>query len=62
MEDVDISYRANIYGYKNVYIPKAKVYHIGSTTTGERYNAFKLRLSARNNVYVPYKICYYFYL
>ena len=55
MEDIDISYRANIYGYKNVYAPRAKVYHIGSATTGGRYNAFKLRLSARNNVYVPYK-------
>lgn len=55
MEDVDISYRANIYGYKNMYAPKAKVYHIGSATSGGRYNAFKLKLSGRNNVYVPYK-------
>jgi GT2 family glycosyltransferase len=55
MEDLDISYRANIYGYKNMYAPNAKVYHIGSATTGGRYNAFKIKLSARNNVYVPYK-------
>ena len=55
MEDVDISYRANIYGYKNVYCPTAKVYHIGSATSGSRYNAFKVKLAARNNIYVAYK-------
>ena len=55
MEDVDISYRANIYGYKNVYAPKAQVYHIGSATSGGRYSEFKLKLSARNSVYVPCK-------
>lgn len=55
MEDVDIGYRANIYGYKNVYCPDAKVYHIGSATSGSRYNAFKVKLAARNNIYVAYK-------
>jgi len=55
MEDVDVSYRARIYGYYNVYCPEAKVYHIGSATSGSKYNAFKVRLAARNNVYVPYK-------
>ena len=55
MEDIDVSYRARIYGYYNVYCPEAKVYHIGSATSGSKYNAFKVRLAARNNVYVPYK-------
>nr|WP_302598871.1 glycosyltransferase family 2 protein [uncultured Cellulosilyticum sp.] len=55
MEDVDISYRANIYGYKNIYLPAAKVYHIGSATSGSKYNDFKVKLAARNNLYVPYK-------
>ncbi len=55
MEDVDISYRARIYGYYNTYCPDAKVYHIGSATSGGRYSDFKIKLSARNNVYVPYK-------
>lgn len=55
MEDVDISYRANIYGYKNIYLPTAKVYHIGSATSGSKYNSFKVKLAARNNIYVPYK-------
>lgn len=55
MEDVDISYRARIHGYKCVYCPKAVVYHHGSGTSGSKYNAFKIRLAARNNIYVPYK-------
>lgn len=55
MEDVDISYRARIHGYKNVYCPDAVVYHHTSGTSGSRHNEFKTRLAARNNVYVPYK-------
>lgn len=55
MEDVDISYRGNIYGYKNIYCPEAEIYHIGSATSGSKYNAFKVKLAARNNIYVPYK-------
>ncbi len=55
MEDVDISYRARVYGYENRYCAKAKIYHIGSATSGSRYNAFKVRLAAQNNIYVPYK-------
>ena len=55
LEDVDISYRARIYGYYNVYCPDAKVYHIGSATSGGRYNSFKIKLSGRNNIYLAYK-------
>jgi GT2 family glycosyltransferase len=55
MEDVDISYRARIQGYRCVYCPQAIVYHRTSATSGSRYNEFKIRLAARNNVYVPYK-------
>ena len=55
MEDVDISYRARIFGYKNLYCPKAVVYHVVSGSSGSKYNKFKIRLAARNNVYVPYK-------
>lgn len=55
MEDVDISYRAKIHGYKNIYCSSAKVYHIGSATTGSKYNSFKIKLAARNNIYVMYK-------
>lgn len=55
MEDVDISYRARIYGYENRYCATAKIHHIGSATSGSRYNAFKVKLAAQNNIYVPYK-------
>jgi len=55
LEDLDIGYRAKIMGYKNMYCPEAVAYHAGSATTGSRYNEFKVRLSARNNVYVVFK-------
>ena len=55
LEDIDLGYRARIYGYENWYLPKAVVYHAGSGTTGSRYNEFKVRHSSRNNVYMIYK-------
>ncbi|MCR5774604.1 MAG: glycosyltransferase family 2 protein [Lachnospiraceae bacterium] len=55
LEDIDIGYRARIMGYKNVYCPEARIYHVGSAVTGSRYNDFKIRLSARNNMYVIMK-------
>ncbi len=42
-------------GYDNIYCPTAVVYHVGSGTSGSRYNSFKVRLAARNNVYLNYK-------
>ena len=55
LEDVDLGYRARIYGYENWYEPEAKVYHVGSATTGTRYNEKKVFLAARNTIYVIYK-------
>ncbi len=55
MEDVDLAYRAKINGYKNIYCPKAIVYHKGSGTSGSKYNEFKIKISARNNVWLVYK-------
>lgn len=55
LEDIDIGYRARIHGYENWYLPKARVYHVGSGTSGSRYNLFKIRYSSRNNVYMLYK-------
>lgn len=55
LEDIDIGYRAKIFGYQNVYEPEAKVFHIGSASSGSRYNEFKVRFSARNNLYLIYK-------
>ena len=55
LEDLDVGYRARIYGYENWYIPGAVVYHVGSGTSGSRYNQFKIRYSSRNNIYMIYK-------
>ena len=55
MEDVDLAIRSRINGYRNLLCPAAIVYHIGSATSGSRYNEFKVRLAARNNVWVVYK-------
>ena len=55
LEDLDVGYRARILGYENWYCPKAVVYHVGSGTSGSRYNHFKTRYSSRNNVYMIYK-------
>ena len=55
LEDMDISYRARVYGYKNYYASGSKVYHIGSATSGSRHNSFKVKLAARNNIYLIYK-------
>lgn len=55
LEDIDIGYRAQIYGYRNVYAPKAVVYHAGSATSGSRYNTFKTKLAAQNSIYLVYK-------
>lgn len=52
LEDMDIGYRARIYGYINRYEPKAQVLHAGSGVSGSRYNEFKVNLSSANSVYI----------
>lgn len=55
LEDVDVSMRMRIEGYKILYAPDSRVYHYGSGTSGSKYNDFKVRLAARNNVWLNYK-------
>lgn len=55
LEDIDIGYRAKIFGYRNVYAPNAIVYHAGSAVSGSRYNEFKVNLSSKNSIYLIYK-------
>lgn len=55
LEDIDIGYRALIYGYRNYYCHSAVVYHAGSGFSGSRYNKFKIDLSAKNSIYLVYK-------
>ena len=55
LEDIDVGYRARLHGYVNVYVPKAVVWHVGSGTSGSRYNEFKVKLTIRNNIWLNYK-------
>lgn len=55
LEDIDIGYRALIYGYHNYYCHSAVVYHAGSGFSGSRYNRFKIDLSAKNSIYLIFK-------
>lgn len=55
LEDVDLSYRAKLYGYNIRNCFTAKCYHLGSATSGSKYNEFKVRTSARNSIYLIYK-------
>lgn len=55
LEDIDVSYRAKIHGYHIRYCPTAVVYHVGSGTSGSKYNSFKVKLAARNQLYLNYK-------
>ena len=55
LEDVDFNLRAVKSGKKCCYLPDARIYHIGSASTGSKVNSFTVRLSTRNNVYVIVK-------
>lgn len=55
LEDLDVGYRAKIAGYYNRYCPSSVVYHVGSGTSGSKYNSFKVKLAARNGIYLNYK-------
>lgn len=55
LEDLDLGYRARIHGYRNLYEPGAQVLHLGSASTGSRYNPRKTQLASANSVYVVYK-------
>ncbi|MBR5316965.1 MAG: glycosyltransferase family 2 protein [Lachnospiraceae bacterium] len=55
LEDCDLGYRAQIFGYRNYYTPDAVVYHAGSGVSGSRYNDFKVSLASKNSIYLIYK-------
>lgn len=55
LEDVDVGYRARLYGLSSYIVPTGAVLHAGSAVSGSRHNAFKVRLSSRNSIYVIYK-------
>ena len=55
LEDCDLGYRAQIFGYHNYYTPDAIVYHAGSGVSGSRHNEFKVSLSSKNSIFLIYK-------
>ena len=55
LEDVDFNLRLNRAGCKGYYVPAAQVYHIGSASSGSKFNPFTIRLSTRNSFYVLLK-------
>lgn len=55
MEDIDLGLRAQRAGYRCIYVPDAKVYHIGSATSGGTASAFSLRQTVRNTYRVMWK-------
>lgn len=54
MEEIDLCWRLKNRGYKVVYIPESKVYHVGGGTLPNN-NPRKLFLNYRNNLYLLYK-------
>ena len=50
-EDVDLGLRAQLAGFRSLYVPEARAYHVRGGTTGRR-NTFFLRLQRRNQIWV----------
>ena len=55
LEDVDLNLRANRRGLRCLFVPGARVYHVGSATTGSKINSVTVRLSTRNSFFVLLK-------
>lgn len=54
LEDVDLAWRAQLCGWRCLYSPQARVYHVHSGTSGEG-SIFKARLLGRNKVWTILK-------
>jgi hypothetical protein len=55
LEDVDLAYRARLYGWRCIYTPKAIVYHVHSASSGGAGSAFKYYMIARNRLWTIFK-------
>lgn len=53
-EDVDLSFRLQLAGYKCLYVPEAVGYHVGSAT-GRKFGDWAAFVSGRNRWFVLYK-------
>lgn len=52
LEDVDISFRAVRLGLRCLYVPAARVYHMGSQTSGSMLNTFTVYWTTQNMIRV----------
>jgi hypothetical protein len=55
LEDIDLSFRAQLWGYKCMYLPEPAVKHVGFGTTGKQYYKDNIYYIARNTVYLLLK-------
>ncbi|WP_292295136.1 glycosyltransferase family 2 protein [Marivita sp.] len=55
MEDIDLGLRAQMAGYRCIFIPGAVVYHIGSATSGGTASAFSIHQTVANTYRVILK-------
>jgi GT2 family glycosyltransferase len=49
-EDGDVSFRAQLFGYRCLYVPESVVYHIGSASTGGKRSSTNTRLGTQNSL------------
>ncbi len=54
-EDGDLSFRAQLAGYRCLYVPEAVVYHVGSASTGGKRSPTATRLGTRNGLWLLVK-------
>ena len=54
-EDGDLSFRAQLAGYRCLYVPGAVVYHVGSASTGGKRSPTATRLGTRNGLWLLVK-------
>jgi GT2 family glycosyltransferase len=64
LEDVDLGFRLRLLGYRCLYVPSAKAYHVGSATTG-RHSDFTVYHGHRNLVWtyvknMPWPLFFYY--
>lgn len=54
LEDVDLDFRAQLAGLRCFFVPAAKVYHLGSATSGKG-SVFGFRMGVKNHFHLVYK-------
>ena len=54
LEDVDFDLRAQMAGFKCLFVAKARVYHIGSATSGKK-SGFIFKYTTKNRAHLIYK-------